>query len=63
MNGPGVAFECTEQNGMHLWEDAYLLEIVDPETLEPVEDGEVGELVLTTLTRRVCPLLDTGPRI
>ncbi|GAB6886659.1 phenylacetate--CoA ligase [Desulfothermus okinawensis JCM 13304] len=57
MNGPGVAFECTEQNGMHLWEDAYLLEIVDPETLEPVEDGEVGELVLTTLTREGMPLI------
>ena len=36
MNGPGVAFECPEQNGMHVWEDAFLLEVLDPETLEPV---------------------------
>ncbi len=57
MNGPGVAFECTEQAGMHLWEDAYLAEIVDPETLEPLPDGEVGELVLTTLDRQAMPLI------
>ncbi len=57
MNGPGVAFECTEQNGMHLWEDAYLAEILDPKTLEPVPDGEIGELVLTTLTREGMPLI------
>ena len=46
MNGPGVAFECLEQNGMHLWEDNYILEIVDPDTLEPVPDGEIGEMIL-----------------
>ncbi|GAB6162601.1 phenylacetate--CoA ligase [Desulfothermus naphthae] len=57
MNGPGVAFECPEQKGMHLWEDAYILEIVDPNTLEPVEEGQVGELVLTTLTREGMPLI------
>ena len=57
MNGPGVAFECLEQNGMHIWEDAYLVEIVNPKTLEPVPDGEVGELVLTTLTRKGMPVL------
>jgi len=57
MNGPGVAFECKEQNGMHLWEDAYFVEVVDPKTLEPVEDGKVGELVLTTLTREGMPLI------
>lgn len=57
MNGPGVAFECTYKNGMHLWEDSYVLEIINPETLEPVEDGEIGELVLTTLTRRGMPVL------
>ncbi len=57
MNGPGVAFECKEQDGMHLWEDAYLMEIVDPNTLEPVPEGEVGELVLTTLTREGMPLI------
>jgi phenylacetate-CoA ligase len=57
MNGPGVAFECMEQNGMHIWEDAYVAEILDPETLEPVPDGEIGELVLTTLTREGMPLI------
>ncbi|MBR3021432.1 MAG: phenylacetate--CoA ligase [Bacteroidaceae bacterium] len=57
MNGPGVAFECKEQNGLHIWEDYYLVEIVDPVTLEPVPDGEVGELVLTTLRREGMPLL------
>ena len=57
MNGPGVAFECTEQNGMHIWEDCYLIEIINPETGEPVPDGEVGEMVLTTLDREMMPLL------
>ncbi len=57
MNGPGVAFECKEQNGMHLWEDNYIVEIVDPDTLEPVPDGEMGEMVLTTLDRTMMPIL------
>lgn len=57
MNGPGVAFECPEQNGMHVWEDAFLLEVVHPETLEPVGPGVVGELVFTNLTRQGMPLL------
>ncbi len=57
MNGPGVAFECSAQQGMHLWEDAYILEVVDPETGEPVPDGVVGELVLTTIHREGMPLL------
>ncbi|BBE17514.1 phenylacetate-coenzyme A ligase [Aquipluma nitroreducens] len=57
MNGPGVAFECTCQNGLHIWEDAYLVEIINPETLEPITDGEVGELVLTTLDRQAMPLI------
>ncbi len=57
MNGPGVAFECREQNGMHLWEDAYFMELLDPDTLEPVPEGEVGELVLTTLDRVGMPLI------
>lgn len=57
MNGPGVAFECQEQNGMHVWEDAYLVEIVNPETLEPVPEGEIGELVMTTLRRIAMPLI------
>ena len=57
MNGPGVAFECEYQDGMHLWEDAFIGEIVDPETGELLPDGEVGELVLTTLDRRGMPIL------
>ncbi len=57
MNGPGVAFECQEQNGLHIWEDMVIVEIINPETLEPVKDGEVGEMVLTTLTREAMPLI------
>ena len=57
MNGPGVAFECTEQNGLHVWEDAYLVEIIDPITLQPVAPGEIGELVMTTLDRQSMPLI------
>lgn len=57
MNGPGVAFECPEQNGMHVWEDAFLLEVLDPETLEPAPPGQPGELVFTNLTRQGMPLL------
>ena len=57
MCGPGVAFKCPEQNGLHIWEDYYIVEIVDPQTLEPVPDGEVGELVLTTINREAMPLL------
>ena len=57
MNGPSVAFECVHKNGMHLWEDAYRIEIVDRSTLEPVNDGEVGELVLTNLIRHASPIL------
>jgi len=57
MNGPGVAFECEYQDGMHIWEDAYLVEIVNPDTLEPVPDGDYGELVITTLDRQAMPLI------
>lgn len=57
MNGPGVAFECVEQNGMHLWEDSYILEVINPVTLEPVEDGTLGELVLTTINRTGMPII------
>ena len=57
MNGPGVAFECTEQNGLHIWEDAYVVEIIDPVTRQPVADGEVGELVMTTLDRQAMPVI------
>jgi phenylacetate-CoA ligase len=57
MNGPGVAFDCGLRTGMHLWEDQFLLEIINPETGEPVPDGQTGELVLTTLCREAMPLL------
>ena len=57
MNGPGVAFECEEQRGMHLWEDCFILELVNPETLAPVAPGEIGEIVLTTLDRQAMPIL------
>ena len=57
MNGPGVAFECPEQNGLHIWEDYVIPEIINPNTLEPVPEGEIGELVLTTINREAMPLL------
>ncbi|HEX9754977.1 MAG TPA: phenylacetate--CoA ligase [Gemmatimonadales bacterium] len=55
--GPGVAQECEAKRGMHLFEDVFLPEIVDPETGEQLPLGEVGELVLTTLTKEAMPLL------
>jgi phenylacetate-CoA ligase len=57
MNGPGVAFECGEKNGMHLWEDNFIMEIINPDTGEKLPDGEKGELVLTTLYREAMPIL------
>ena len=57
MCGPGVGFECKEQNGLHFWEDYYIVEIIDPDTLQPVADGEIGELVLTSICREAMPLL------
>jgi len=56
MCGPGVAFECKEQNGLHIWEDYYIVEIINPDTEEPMPDGEIGELVLTTINREAMPL-------
>ncbi len=57
MNGPGVAFECPYQKGLHIWEDHYFVEIIDPETGELLPDGQEGELVLTTLQREGMPLI------
>lgn len=57
MSGPGVAFECGYKNGMHLWEDHFFAEIIDPETGEVLEDGQEGELVLTSLRREAMPLI------
>ncbi|RLI79733.1 phenylacetate--CoA ligase [Archaeoglobales archaeon] len=56
MNGPGVAFECEEQNGLHIWADHYFIEIVDKNG-EAVSEGEKGELVLTPLTKEALPLI------
>ena len=55
--GPGVAMECAERAGLHVAEDHFYCEILNPETLKPVPDGEWGELVITTLTRECCPLV------
>jgi phenylacetate-CoA ligase len=57
MNGPGVAFECPYQDGLHIWEDSFLVEIIDPKTLQPVADGVEGELVMTSLQKEGMPLI------
>ncbi len=55
--GPGVGAECAGQNGLHIFEDHFYPEIVDPETGQPVAEGEDGELVITTLTKQAMPML------
>jgi phenylacetate-CoA ligase len=55
--GPGVASECLEQNGLHINEDHFLPEIIDPDTLENLPDGSIGELVFTTITKEGLPLI------
>ena len=55
--GPGVACECDQQQGLHVCEDHFLVEIIDPQTLAPVEDGQWGEAVFTTLTKQGSPLI------
>ncbi len=57
IEGPGVSFECAEQDGMHICEDYFLPEIVDPDTLEPVPDGQIGELVFTSFAKEAFPLI------
>jgi phenylacetate-CoA ligase len=57
MNGPGVGMECPYRQGIHLWEDHFLVEVIDPLTLEPLPDGTPGELVLTTLQREGMPII------
>jgi len=57
MNGPGVAFECVYKTGMHTWEDAYILEIVDPKSGKAIGEEKEGEIVFTTLDRKATPLL------
>ncbi len=55
--GPGVSVECEAQDGLHIWEDYFYPEVVDPNTGDPVEEGEEGELVLTTLAKDALPVL------
>ncbi len=55
--GPGVAMECVRQKGLHIFEDHFYPEVISPDTLEPVAEGESGELVLTTLTREGTPMI------
>jgi len=55
--GPGVSGECAARDGMHIQEDHFLVECLNPDTLEPVAEGELGELVITTLTKQAMPLL------
>ena len=57
ISGPGVSYECSEQNGMHICEDHFLAEIINPETGEPLPEGEKGELVFTCLDKEAFPLL------
>ena len=52
-----LGMDCTAHDGLHVWEDQYILEIIDPKTREPVDDGEEGELVFTSLTREALPMI------
>ncbi|UCD80438.1 MAG: phenylacetate--CoA ligase [Desulfobacterales bacterium] len=55
--GPGTGLDCSRHEGIHYWADYYILEILDPETLQPVPAGEVGEMVVTTLCKEAAPLI------
>ena len=55
--GPGAGIDCLHHTGIHYWADYYLLEILDPETLKPVPEGEIGEMVVTTLRKEAVPLI------
>jgi phenylacetate-CoA ligase len=55
--GPGVATECVHQDGLHVFEDHFIVEVVDPDTLDPLPDGEMGEVVFTTLTKEGIPVI------
>jgi phenylacetate-CoA ligase len=55
--GPGVSIECEEHNGLHVWEDHFIVETIDPDTGEVLPQGEEGELVFTTLTKKALPML------
>jgi phenylacetate-CoA ligase len=55
--GPGTGLDCLRHEGIHYWADKYILEILDPDTLQPVRDGDVGEMVVTTLEKEASPLI------
>jgi phenylacetate-CoA ligase len=55
--GPGTGQDCTRHEGIHYWADYYILELLDPETLQPVPPGEIGEMVVTTLRKQAAPLI------
>ncbi|WP_461832757.1 phenylacetate--CoA ligase family protein [Desulfothermus sp.] len=55
--GPGTGLECSAHSGIHYFADIFILEIINPDTLEPVEDGEIGEMVVTTLRKEAAPLI------
>ena len=55
--GPGTGLDCKYHNGIHYWADFYILEIINPETLQPVAPGEIGEMVYTTLSKKAAPLV------
>jgi phenylacetate-CoA ligase len=55
--GPGTGLDCTHHTGIHYWADYYIVEFLDPETLEPVPQGEIGEMVVTTLRKEAAPLV------
>ena len=55
--GPGIGINCKHNTGMHYWDDFLYIEIIDPETLKPVPDGEMGEIVITTLVKEGAPLI------
>jgi len=55
--GPGTGLDCIHHTGIHYWADYYILEILDPETLQPVPEGEIGEMVVTTLKKEAVPLI------
>jgi phenylacetate-CoA ligase len=55
--GPGTGLDCLHHTGIHYWADYYILEIIDPDTLKPVPEGEIGEMVVTTLSKEAVPLI------
>ena len=57
MYGPGTAIDCEEHQGLHYWADLFYMEIIDPDTLKPVAPGEVGEMVVTSLSKEAAPLI------